>query len=375
MDSQFLGVLVAAITSIIVTPLIQIFQTRREKQLKLTTIQDEISAELIRQRITPYKEFFKQLEGASSLYQYNTITQPERMEKYFEIFQDATYGDVGLLASYETREILVAARQGCKLYSKGELSYSELQKRLWAVHVSLKSDLGISQPNRLSEVERLRNRQVAADSRDVDKIIHTTPHIYYNQGNNGSKISTVIFDMDGLMLDTERVSRDAWRLAMAERDYQISDDLYLQVIGRNIQDAKTIFCNALGKNIPIDDIYKRKQFYADEIINKNGVPIKPGLVKLLDDLSEANLHLAVASSTERRIVEHKLKLANLLDKFDVVVCGDDVENGKPAPDIFLGAANRLNIAPNECIVIEDSESGIKAAHAAKMLPIMIPELV
>jgi HAD superfamily hydrolase (TIGR01509 family) len=188
------------------------------------------------------------------------------------------------------------------------------------------------------------------------------------------KLCAVIFDMDGLMFDTERVSRDAWRKAMAEWRYEVSDALYLMVIGRTIEDAKAIFCQELGDNLPIDEIYQRKQYYMDEIISHSGVPVKPGLLELLDNLTQQSLLKAVASSTDRKTVMQKLELANLTDRFNVIVCGDEVQRGKPAPDIFLLASKKLNVAPNLCAVLEDSDSGVKAAYAAGMLPIMIPDL-
>jgi HAD superfamily hydrolase (TIGR01509 family) len=180
--------------------------------------------------------------------------------------------------------------------------------------------------------------------------------------------------MDGLMLDTERVARKAWDLAMAERGYTIPEETHLQVLGRNTQGTRAVFCQALGDELPFDELYQRKQYFVNEIIVKDGIAIMPGLLELLDTLTQKALPKAVGSSTARKMVLKKLALAGLADRFNVIVCGDDVQHGKPAPDIFLAAASQLNVNPAECIVLEDSESGIQAAHAAGMIPIMIPDL-
>jgi HAD superfamily hydrolase (TIGR01509 family) len=188
------------------------------------------------------------------------------------------------------------------------------------------------------------------------------------------KLSAVIFDMDGLMLDTERISIRAWDLAMAERGYSIPPETYLQVLGRNIQGTRSVFCQALGDELPFDEIYRRKQYFVDEIIAQDGIALKPGLLELLDTLTQKSLPKAVGSSTARPTVWKKLTLTGIANRFDVIVCGDEVQHGKPAPDIFLAAAAQLAVAPAGCLVLEDSENGIQAAHAAGMIPVMIPDL-
>ncbi len=187
-------------------------------------------------------------------------------------------------------------------------------------------------------------------------------------------LEAIIFDMDGLMLDTERVARSAWQRAMADWGCTISDDIYLQIVGRDAQDTVAILQGVYGADFPVRAVRQRKQQYLEEHIARHGVPMKPGLMELLDLADALPLRKAVASSTERALVTRKLTLAGLADRFDAVICGDEVENGKPAPDIFLAAASRLGVPPERCLALEDSEPGIRAACAAGMTPIMVPDL-
>ncbi|MDH7489994.1 MAG: HAD family phosphatase [Anaerolineae bacterium] len=184
----------------------------------------------------------------------------------------------------------------------------------------------------------------------------------------------VIFDMDGLMLDSERMARDAWRRALADWGLALPDDVYFQLIGREAADTKAILARAYGPALPVEEAYARKQRYLEEGMLHGGIPTKPGLHALLDLLDARGIRKAVASSTHRPLVVQKLELTHLLERFEVVVCGDEVRNGKPAPDVFLLAAERLGVPARDCIVLEDSEPGIRAARAAGMTPILVPDL-
>ena len=144
-------------------------------------------------------------------------------------------------------------------------------------------------------------------------------------------------------------------------------------VGRTKEDAEQLFCRALGPDFPFRQMYDRKQQYVDQAIQR-GIPTKPGLFNLIDLIEQLGLPKAVATSTARPRARQKLTLTRLLDRFDFVVCGDEIANGKPAPDIYLAAADGLRVPPARCLVLEDSEAGIKAAHAAGMRPIMIPDL-
>jgi len=188
-------------------------------------------------------------------------------------------------------------------------------------------------------------------------------------------IRAVIFDMDGLMIDTERMAQRAWQRAGAEFGFTLPDELYLQAVGRTAVATELLFRQGLGPDFPFSEIYTRKQHYLYTAIEQEGIPTKAGLLELLDLVDQQGLAKAVATSTARVLAVRKLTAAGLLHRFSTIVCGDEVPNGKPAPDIFLAAAQKLDTAPAACLVLEDSLAGIRAAHAAGMRAIMIPDLI
>jgi HAD superfamily hydrolase (TIGR01509 family) len=187
-------------------------------------------------------------------------------------------------------------------------------------------------------------------------------------------VGAVIFDMDGLMFDTERLARDAWRAALADHGYALGDDVYLSVVGHTAQEARATFVAALGPDLPIDDVAAGAARRLRELLLPVP-PLKPGLVALLDGIDDLRLALAVASSTAHAEVERRLVAAGLSPRFAAVVGGDEVARGKPAPDLFLLAGERLGVAPDRCLVLEDSEAGVRAAGAAGMSCVMVPDLV
>ena len=187
-------------------------------------------------------------------------------------------------------------------------------------------------------------------------------------------VSAVIFDMDGLMFDTERLARDAWRRAMAEHGYALDDEVYLTAVGRTVDGACGVFVDAFGPGLPIADIEAAKARYLRDLLEP-GPPLKPGLLTLLDGLEALRLPLAVASATARAEIERRLAGVGLLRRFGAVVGGDEVAHGKPAPDLFLLAADRLGARPGGCLVFEDSEAGVHAAVAAGMAVVVVPDLV
>lgn len=187
-------------------------------------------------------------------------------------------------------------------------------------------------------------------------------------------ISAVIFDMDGLMFDSERVGRAAWRQAGEEFGYNIGDEHYQQVSGRTVADATEVFRGIFGEDFPFQEIRRRRVQIARDYFEQHGVPIKPGLLELLDYLDARALPRAVATSTDYAPAMEKLTRTALAKRMHAIVTGDRVARGKPAPDIFFAAAKQLNADPPRCLVLEDSEAGIRAAHSAGMIPVMVPDL-
>lgn len=188
------------------------------------------------------------------------------------------------------------------------------------------------------------------------------------------KISLVIFDMDGLMFDTERINILAWQKVGMDYGLEISESVIMEAIGLNVIETEKIFTKHFGKDFPYWDAKEKRVQYAIQYVETNGVPVKKGVFELLEFLGEKKILKAVATSTERAHAERNLSLAGVLDKFDLIVCGDEVAKSKPEPDIFLTAAKKLNCDVNTCIVLEDSENGIKAASRAGMVPILVPDI-
>ena len=186
--------------------------------------------------------------------------------------------------------------------------------------------------------------------------------------------TAVIFDMDGLMIDSEPMYRAASARAAAELGYEIDDALYLSMLGRNHVDSLATLVRALGQAFPLDRFNERWPQYWHEIVDRDGVPVKPGLLALLDALEQHAVPFGVATSSNSHQAERVLEVANLRHRFEIIVTGDRIARGKPAPDIYLEAASQLGHEPTQCIALEDSDAGVLAAAAAGAATFMVPDL-
>jgi len=191
---------------------------------------------------------------------------------------------------------------------------------------------------------------------------------------NKINIELIIFDMDGLMFDTEKLAYISWKKAAAEYGYEIDEELFNKTIGANRTRTKEIFLIHFGDNFPFERVMEERIRIAEEIIKVSGVGIKNGLYELLTYLDTIAVKKAVATSTSRQRAESLLKMANIGEYFDYILCGDEIEKSKPDPEIFLKVAHRLNCPSEKSLVLEDSEAGIAAAYKAGMLPIMVPDM-
>jgi beta-phosphoglucomutase family hydrolase len=188
------------------------------------------------------------------------------------------------------------------------------------------------------------------------------------------KVDAVIFDMDGVLIDSERLSFKCFQEVLKDYDYEMDEKIYLKFIGRNIDGIREVLKKEYGDDFPFEEIYKKKSKLAVEFTIKNGVKVKPDVHELLDYLNTKKYKIAVATSTRRERALELLEEAGVKDKVNCVVCGDQVEHSKPNPEIFLKAAEGLEVKPEKCMVIEDSDAGITAAHAAKMIGIHVPDM-
>jgi HAD superfamily hydrolase (TIGR01509 family) len=183
----------------------------------------------------------------------------------------------------------------------------------------------------------------------------------------------VIFDMDGLLLDSEPLYRITWQTAGAELGCVIDDKFYSRFVGRGTDEAELLLLEHFGDALPLDEFRARWKRDFNERLSREPLPQKPGAIALLDRVDARGIPKALATSTPRALATRCL--GELISRFSVVAFGDEVAQSKPAPDLFLLAASRLGVAPDDCLVIEDSEAGVRAAHAAGMAVIMVPDLV
>ncbi len=185
--------------------------------------------------------------------------------------------------------------------------------------------------------------------------------------------AAVIFDMDGLMLDTEPLAARAWSDAAAALDVAFDHAVTASLVGRNFPDCRALILAHHGADYPVDPLMQAWHTAYDAIVEREGIALKTGLVELLAWLDAAGIRKAVATSTRRSRARAKLIRAALADRFDALVGGDEPVRGKPAPDIFVLAAARLSVAASDCVVLEDSEPGVRGAIAAGMTPLLVPD--
>jgi len=194
--------------------------------------------------------------------------------------------------------------------------------------------------------------------------------------NQKLNLSAIIFDMDGLMFDSERIAQITWQQAAGESGFDFPAEIYMGIVGLSYPDVDRYTRQVFGGDFPLETVYARKQALMENYITTQGIPIKPGLWELLQAVEAANLRRALASSSARRIILRNLRAAGLdSDWFHAILSGDEIRHNKPAPDIFLLASQRLQAPPERCLVLEDSNAGIQAACAAGMLSIMIPDML
>ena len=185
----------------------------------------------------------------------------------------------------------------------------------------------------------------------------------------------VVFDMDGVIFDSERAILECWT-ELGEK-YNISNvnENFYKCIGVTVARTKEIMLEAYGEDFPYDEYDKEANEIFHDKYSGGRLPMKEGIKEILSFLKDSGKKIALASSTRKAKVEEQLRDANILEYFDVLICGDMVKRSKPDPDIYLKACEELGVEPERAYAIEDSFNGIRSANAGKLRPIMVPDIV
>jgi HAD superfamily hydrolase (TIGR01509 family) len=188
-------------------------------------------------------------------------------------------------------------------------------------------------------------------------------------------VSAALLDMDGTLLDTEKVYFDSLVAALTSCGY--TDDvtaLSHSMIGLPGPQCEIMLIERYGGDFPIARINAAFETHCNAIF-RTGLPLKPGAIELLDALADAECPFAIVTSSSRRTADQHLTLAGIRTRFDTILTRDDVTRGKPSPDLYLLAAAKLRVKPQACVAVEDSNHGVTAAHAAGAITIMVPDMV
>lgn len=184
-----------------------------------------------------------------------------------------------------------------------------------------------------------------------------------------------IFDMDGTMFDTERLRFQTLQQASRELiGIEFSESYLMQCLGLSARSAEQLAKERYGEDVPYAEIRQRADVLELEHVRHYGVPVKKGLLQVLERLRKAGLKMAVATSSRRAIAEEYLINANVYKFFDVLVCGDEIKQGKPHPEIFISAAEKINLSPAQCLMFEDSENGLRSAYDAGGMTVLFKDI-
>ena len=184
-----------------------------------------------------------------------------------------------------------------------------------------------------------------------------------------------IFDMDGVIFDSERAVIDCWKVIAPQYGITDIETHCIAATGLNEQATRKIFKEQYGEDMPYDEMRARRKALFIERFDQGLVPVKPGTVELLSYLKDNGYKVALASSTSEGTVRRELGIAGLIEYFDVIIGGDKVTHSKPDPEIFLMAMEQLGVESGESVIIEDSYNGVRAADASGAYTVMVPDLL
>ncbi len=187
-------------------------------------------------------------------------------------------------------------------------------------------------------------------------------------------IKGLIFDMDGLLIDTEKLSYEALVYDCRQRGFELTLEQFLGIRSLSIPKCEEKFKSYFGEDFDFQDSFDKHFLYMREHIDKYGVPMKKGADSILKFAKSKGLSVALATSTPLPIAEEYLRSLGLWECFDKVQSAADIKNGKPAPDVYLAAAKLLELEPSQCMAFEDSPNGVRSASSAGCVTVMVPDL-
>lgn len=190
-----------------------------------------------------------------------------------------------------------------------------------------------------------------------------------------SRFKAAIFDMDGLILDSERAVLDCWNIVAERHGLEDIRPFSLSVIGRNVADTNRMFEERYGTEPGAVAIRAEKRVIFWERFEQGLVPLKPYSLELLQKMKDLGMKIALASSSSREDVVYEMEALGAKPYFDAIICGDQVTKSKPDPEIFLKAADILGVKPSECIGLEDSFNGVRSCKAAGLYTVMVPDIL
>jgi len=193
--------------------------------------------------------------------------------------------------------------------------------------------------------------------------------------NEQEPVHGVIFDMDGLLLDSESLAMEALVFAAKDLNYDVPMSFCRKMIGVPADGCRKMVRDTYGDDFPLERFFELQEVHLRNFVDTGKLALKKGVIPLLDLLDTYKLPRAIATSSSRVRTDHHLKLVNLFDRFDAIVTRDDVSKGKPDPEPYLTAARKIGINPANALALEDSHSGARAAHAAGIRVIVVPDLL
>ncbi len=188
-------------------------------------------------------------------------------------------------------------------------------------------------------------------------------------------ICGVCFDMDGVLLDTESLSFPMMRQAIAMQGETLMEAQWQTLLGVNLAHTCASLDTWYQGRVQAEQFFRDWVDVTFDYVHEHGIPKKPGADEILHLLRQQGIKIALCTSNQKQVVEEYLRLASWQDAFDAIVTGDQVKQGKPAPDIYLKGAEALGLSPDMCMAVEDSVNGVKSAKAAGMLTVMIPDML